>query len=325
MISIPPSILHIHPEVRQARENHKPVLALETTILSHGMPYPENVSFALRSEAVVREAGVVPAAIGIISGKIVVGLDHDQLTQLCRADEVEKVAVRDISHVLFRKKHGATTVSATMAIAAAAGISVFATGGIGGVHRNLSQTIDISQDIAALIQYPLVVISAGAKAILDLPNTLEALEAAGVPVIGFGTTAFPSFYSRSSSLPVPFTVKTPTAIASWYAKHLNLGSTSALLVANPVPAENEIPQSEIDPLIAEALQDAEKREIRGKELTPYLLAKIVEKTAGRALKTNIALALNNIRLGCEVATEICLRPVSPGLRRTERSEEAFPS
>ncbi len=307
MINIPSSALHVHPDIQTTLRAGKPVLALESTILAHGMPYPENMTFALRAEAVVRAAGVEPATIGIIDGKITIGLQREALLRLCQNEDVQKVALRDLSYVLYRKATGATTVSATMAIAAAAGVHVFSTGGIGGVHRNLSRHFDISQDIQALGQFPLVVVSAGAKAILDLPNTLEALETAGVPVIGYQTDVFPSFYSRSSSLPTPFSVTSVTEIAAWYAKHLALGNTTALLIANPVPAAEEIREETMRPIIAEALRAADKNGVSGKALTPYLLQTIVEKTKGRALRTNVALALNNFRLGCQIAKEISLR------------------
>lgn len=298
--TIPDSFI-IHEEVRTALAEHKPVLALESTIISHGMPYPDNLKFARQAEAECRDHGAIPATIAILDGMVHIGLDDAALEKLARGDGIEKVATRDLGLVLARRKSGATTVSATMYLAHLAGIQVFATGGIGGVHRGVEQTSDISLDLKELGEIPVIVISAGAKAILDLPRTLEYLETAGVPVLGYQTDEFPAFYSRKSGLTVPWRVDSPVEIASMFKSQLSLGMRNGVLIANPVPEKFEIPAKELNPIIEKALFECEQLGIRGKAVTPYLLGKVVELTDGRSLATNIELALNNIRLGAQIA------------------------
>jgi len=296
-----PNTFIIHDEVQTALIEHRPVLALESTIISHGMPYPDNLDFARLAEHECREYGATPATIAILDGRVHIGLNEGALEKLARGDGIEKVATRDLGLIIARCKSGATTVSATMRLAYLAGIQVFATGGIGGVHRGAEQTGDISLDLKELGETPVIVISAGAKAILDLPRTLEYLETAGVPVLGYQTDEFPAFYSRKSGLSVAWRVDSPEEIAAIFREQLTLSLTVGLLVTNPVPLQFEIPATELNPIIEKALYECEQLGIRGKAVTPYLLGKIVELTAGRSLATNIQLALNNIRLGAAVA------------------------
>ncbi len=299
-----PNKFIIHDEVQSAQSQHRPVLALESTIISHGMPYPDNLNFARQAEQECRDQGAAPATIAILDGMVHIGLDEEALEKLARGNDIEKVATRDLGFVLARRKSGATTVSATMRLAHLAGIQVFATGGIGGVHRGVAETGDISLDLKELGETPVIVISAGAKAILDLPRTLEYLETAGVPVLGYQTDEFPAFYTRQSGLTLPWRVESPLEIAAVLNSQRNLNLTSGILVANPVPARYEIPAPEIDRIIEKALRECRDQRIQGKAVTPYLLGKIVELTAGRSLLTNIQLALNNIRLGARVARAV---------------------
>lgn len=294
--------LKIMPEVAAALAAGQPVLALESTILSHGLPHPENLDFAGRAESLIRKSGAVPATIAIVNGHICVGLAAADLESLSAGSGVEKISRRDISRAVAQALTGGTTVAATLAIAHSAGIKVFATGGIGGVHRGWSESLDVSQDIAALAAFPLVVVSAGAKAILDLPKTLEALETAGVPVAGYQTDEFPAFYSRSAGLPVPVRVESALEIAVWYRRHRELGMTASILIANPIPVESELSRESMDEIINAALADCRRSGITGKAVTPFLLKAIVEKTGGASLLANLALAMNNIRLGCEIAS-----------------------
>lgn len=296
-----PNQFLIHEEVHTALIEHRPILALESTIISHGMPYPENLEFARQAEQECRQHGAVPATIAIVDGLVHIGLEETALEKLARGTGIEKVATRDLGLILARRKSGATTVSATMRLAHLAGISVFATGGIGGVHRGVEQTGDISLDLKELGETPVIVVSAGAKAILDLPRTLEYLETAGVPVLGYQTDEFPAFYSRKSGLAVPWRVDSPVEIAAIFNAQLSLGIKTGILVANPVPEPYEIPATELNPTIEKALFECEQLGIRGKAVTPYLLGKVVELTGGRSLATNIQLALNNIRLGASIA------------------------
>jgi len=294
----------IAPEVAAAITNKRPVLALESTIIAHGMPYSDNLEFAKMAEGLVRKGEVAPATIAIIGGKIHIGLDDEQLERLANSNNVEKVAVRDIAFTVSKKLTGATTVSATMHLAHLAGINVFATGGIGGVHRNAETTFDISQDLIELSRTPMVVISAGVKAILDIPKTLEYLETSAVPVIGYQTNEFPAFYSRSSGSKLTSRCNTTIEIAKIFKTHRNLNLKSAILVANPVPKPDEIPQKNIDKYINVALAECSGRKITGKKVTPFLLKKIVELSNGASLKTNIALALNNVKLGTRIAKQL---------------------
>ncbi len=290
----------ISPEVETALSKNMPVLALESTIIAHGMPYPDNLDFALCAEAITRKYGVTPATIAIIDGKIHIGLDENQLKILANNKYVEKVATRDIAFVVAQKLTGATTVSATMHLAHLAGIEVFATGGIGGVHRNSETSFDISQDLTELSKTPMIVVSAGVKAILDIPKTLEYLETVAVPVIGYKTNEFPAFYSKSSGSKISTVCNSPLEIATIYQAQRCLKLKSALLVANSVSVSDEIPKNIIDKYIDNALTECSEKNIVGKKVTPFLLKKIVELSGGESLKTNVALALNNVELGAQI-------------------------
>ena len=288
-------------EVKSAKDSGKPILTLESTIIAHGMPFPQSLDFANQAESLCRDSGVTPATIAILEGKIKVGLEQADLEFITNNDSVKKVSQREIGIALSEKWNGATTVSSTMHIAHTAGIPVFATGGIGGVHRGANLSFDISQDLTALSQIPMIVISAGAKAILDLPKTLEMIETLGITTLGYGVNEFPAFYSRESGCFGIHPVSSPSNIAAIYKKNISAGLSSAVLVANPVPIENEIPVSEIESIIDDACEAAKTQNILSKSLTPFLLKEIVEKTEGRSLETNKALALNNIKLGIEIA------------------------
>jgi pseudouridine-5'-phosphate glycosidase len=292
------------PEVQQARAEGRPLVALESTIITHGMPYPQNVETARRVEAQVRSAGAVPATIAVMGGSIHIGLSADELETLGRASEVMKLSRADLAVCLASGRTGATTVAATMIAARLAGIDVFATGGIGGVHRGAERSFDISADLRELSETPVSVISAGAKAILDLPKTLEVLETLGVPVIAVGQNEFPAFWSRSSGLPAPLRLDTAKEIAAAHLMRNRLGLPGGQLVANPIPAEAEIPREIITPFIEQALAEAAQQGIAAKAVTPFLLGRLFELTEGRSLQANIALVLNNARLGAEIAAEI---------------------
>ena len=303
------SLLRISAEVSQALAEHRPVLALESTIISHGMPYPRNRDTALQAETEAREAGVVPAIVALLDGRVAVGLGPEDVERLAREKDVLKVSRRDLAWALTTGRTGATTVSATMFAARESGIDVFATGGIGGVHRGAEETFDISADLAALADTPICVVSAGAKAILDLPKTLEALETLGVPVVGYGTSEFPAFYSRSSGLALGLRVDTAEQVAELLATQRSLGLRQAILVANPVPAESEIPAGTVAGWIDQALRDLRQKGLGGKAVTPFLLARIVELSAGAALACNIQLFHNNVRLACAIARACAGRTV----------------
>lgn len=290
--------------VREAIDAGRPVLALESTIIAHGMPYPENLVFAREAEARALAFGAEPATIAILGGKICIGLEDEQLEQLASDKSVVKVATREIGLTLAREGNGATTVSATMRLAHATGIPVFATGGIGGVHRDAENSFDVSADLIELSRTPVIVVSAGAKAILDLPKTLEYLETMSVPVIGYQTDEFPAFYSRSSGINLSAKANHPKEIAVNYNEQLRLGIMSGILVANPVPKEFDIPLEIMNKHIELALGEAKSKGIDGKELTPFLLGRIVELSDGQSLVTNRALALNNVQLGAEIAMQL---------------------
>ncbi len=274
-------------------------VALESTVIAHGLPWPHNLETARRLEQAVRDVGAIPQTIGIIGGQVRVGLTDAELTHLARARAVRKVSRRDLPIVTALKQDGATTVAATMYLAARAGIQVFATGGIGGVHRG--HPFDVSADLEELAQTPICVVCAGAKAILDLPLTLEALETRGVPVIGYRTDEFPAFYSRSSGLPVDQRVETPEEAAAIFRAQRALGLPGGMLVVVPIPEEAEIPRQRIEPVIERALAEAEARGIRGKEITPFLLAQVAELSGGDALEANLALLENNARVAARIA------------------------
>ncbi len=279
-------------------------MALESTIIAHGMPYPQNTETAREVEAIVRKAGAVPATIAILDGVAKVGLTEMELESLGReGKEIRKVSTRDIAHAIARRQHGATTVAATMRLAAMAGIAVFATGGIGGVHRGGERSFDISADLTEISQSNVAVVTAGAKAILDLPLTLETLETLGVPVIGYGTDEFPAFYSRESGCRLAMRCDTASEIADIMHAKWSMGLKGGLVVANPIPEEAEIPAGELAPAIEAALERADEKNISGKDVTPFLLAEIARITEGRSLKANIALVKNNARLAAEVAVQ----------------------
>ncbi|MBC7143803.1 MAG: pseudouridine-5'-phosphate glycosidase [Thioclava marina] len=291
-------------EVARAQADGRPIVALESTIITHGMPYPQNLETAQRVEAEVRESGAVPATIAVMDGLIHIGLEQEALERLARTSDAMKVSRADLAVCLAKGATGATTVAATMICAHLAGIEVFATGGIGGVHRGAEESFDISADLLELAQTPVSVVAAGAKAILDLPKTLEVLETHGVPVIAFGQDDFPAFWSRSSGLPAPLRADTPAEIAQAQIARASLGLPGGQLIANPIPAEAEIAREEIVPVIEEALAEADARRIAAKAVTPFLLSRIFELTGGRSLEANIALVLNNARLAAAIAGEI---------------------
>ena len=288
-------------EVAQALHDGVPVVALESTIISHGMPYPGNVAMALEVEAIVRAGGAVPATIAVLDGRPRVGLDADDIELLGSHGDVAKVSVRDLPYVVARGTHGATTVAATMRLAALAGIAVFVTGGIGGVHRGAPQSFDISADLTELGTTNVAVVSAGVKSILDIGLTLEALETLGVPVLVHGSDEFPSFYSRSSGHPAPLRVDSAAEVAAVMQAKWSLGIAGGLVVAHPIPEDDEIPAEQIAGIVDRALADMDARGIRGKDITPYLLGRIVEITGGASLKANIALVRANARFGTEIA------------------------
>ena len=296
--------LNLSTAVQTALEASQPLLAMESTIIAQGMPYPESLDFAQKAEALCREMGVVPATIAIINGVPQVGLDEAQLKFIAHDGSIRKVSRRELGIAASEQWSGATTVSATMHIAHMAGIPVFATGGIGGVHRGAEYSFDVSQDLTALREVPMIVVSAGAKAVLDLPKTIEMLETLGVCVVGYKTNTFPAFYSVDSGLEIPHRVNTAKEIARLYKKNTETGMARAVLVANPVTLEHEIPRKDLEPVITVALKSAKIAGISGKEVTPFLLEQIVRATDGRSLKTNIALALNNVQLGANIAREL---------------------
>ena len=299
-----PITIETTPDVKAALSEGRPVVALESTIITHGMPWPGNRDMALEVEAVIRAEGAVPATIAVIDGRLHAGLDEAAITQLAQARDVMKLSRADLAYPLAEGRTGATTVAATMMAAHLAGISVFATGGIGGVHQGAETSFDISADLDELGRTPVIVISAGAKAILDIPKTLEALETRGVPVVAYGQDAMPAFWSRDSGLKAPLRLDTPQAIARFEATRRALGHHGGMLIANPVPVEDEIPASEMNRHIASALATAKTKGIEGKAVTPFLLGEILDLTDGASLKTNIALVLNNARLAARIAAAL---------------------
>jgi pseudouridylate synthase len=277
------------------------VVALESTVIAHGLPAPENLTTALGCEAEVRRSGAIPATMAIVAGEPLIGLSEEQLRELAGRGDVVKVNLANMAEVVSRRRWGATTVAASLHLAAGAGIRVFATGGIGGVHRGAEKSFDLSADLLALSRYPVVTVCAGAKAILDLPRTMEVLETLGVPVIGYGTEELPAFYSRSSGLPVDCRVETAAEVAAIARAHWGLGFTTGILVVAPVPAVDEIPADEIGAVIDEALAAAESEGVTGKAVTPYLLARIARRTDGRSLRANVSLLRNNAQIAGQIA------------------------
>ena len=298
------SFLEIHPDVAEALAASKPVVALESTIISHGMPFPQNINTAIEVEQIVKENGAIPATIAIINGKCCVGLSKEQLEHFASAKDVWKVSLRDIPFVLSKNLPGATTVAATMRIASMAGIKIFVTGGIGGVHRNVQQTMDISADLTEMENTSVTVVSAGVKSILDIGLTLEYLETKGIPVVTIGQNEFPSFYSRKSGFLSPLRLNTPGEIAKMLHVKWQLGLTGSVLIANPVPAEQEIDAAEMEIYIEAALKAAAENKITGKDVTPFLLKYIAGHTNGESLEANIALIKNNAKVGAEIATAL---------------------
>jgi pseudouridine-5'-phosphate glycosidase len=297
-------VIFFAPEVKAALDAGRPVVALETTIVTHGMPYPVNVRTARSLEDIIRAEGAVPATIAIMDGTIRIGISDLELERLAHAVDVRKLSRADLADALVKRHLGATTVAATMLIAARAGIRVFATGGIGGVHRGAERTFDASADLSELARSPVTVVCAGAKAILDIPKTLEVLETLGVPAIGYGTDMFPAFYSRESGLRAPLRCDTPEEVAALVRVQRTLGMTGGVLVANPIPHAAEIPFDEMQTYVDAAIAAADARGIGGKELTPFLLGDVLERTGGRSLAANVALVENNARLAARIARAI---------------------
>ena len=306
-MTAPHPLLTLTDEVADALRDGGPVVALESTIISHGMPYPQNVAMATEVEEIIRAAGAVPATIAVLDGRPRIGLTADDLELLASDEHVAKVSVRDLPFVVARRAHGATTVAATMRLAALAGIRVFVTGGLGGVHRGAQQSFDESADLTELGSTDVAVISAGVKSILDIGLTLERLETLGVPVLAYGSDEFPSFYSRSSGHAAPMRVDSPADVAAVMSAKWDLGIAGGVVVANPIPEADEIPADEIGGIIEQALADMGARGIHGKDATPYLLGRIVEITGGASLTANIALVRANARLGAAVAQEYAAR------------------
>jgi pseudouridine-5'-phosphate glycosidase len=300
--STPHPALTLTEEVRAALADGHPVVALESTIISHGMPYPQNVAMATQVERIIRDGGAVPATIAVLGGRPRVGLNAADLELLATDPHVDKVSLRDLPYVIARGSHGATTVAATMRLAALAGISTFVTGGLGGVHRGAQQSFDISADLTELAQTDVAVVSAGVKSILDIGLTLETLETLGVPVIGYGTDEFPAFFSRASGFAAPMRADSPAELASIMHTKWDLGIRGGLDIANPIPVGDEIPAERISVIIEQALREMDAKGVKGKEATPFLLGRIVEITGGESLRANIALVKNNARLGAQIAT-----------------------
>ena len=300
-----PSLLRLAPEVQQALAAGQAVVALESTIVAHGMPFPQNLETARAVEAVVRSHGAVPATIAVLDGAVRVGLSDAELEALARAGGAAlKLSRRDLGYAVSQRRLGATTVAATLLCAHWAGIRVFVTGGIGGVHRGAAQSMDVSADLLELARTPVAVVCAGAKSILDLPLTLEVLETQGVPVLALGQEEFPSFYSRGSGLKADFRLDTPAEVAGFLDAHWRLGLSAGVVVANPVPVEHEIPRAEVERWIAQALAEASQQGIAGKASTPFMLKRIAELSGGRSLATNIALVKHNAAFGARLACSL---------------------
>ena len=288
-------------EVRDALPDGKPLVALESTIMTHGMPFPENLETALSVESIIREESVVPATIAILKGRIKIGLEHKELKELAEDSEAIKVSRRDLASALVRQQNGGTTVSGTMICAHKAGIRVFVTGGIGGVHRDFEQTLDVSADLEELSRTPVAVVCAGVKSILDIPRTLEYLETKGVPVIGFGCDEFPAFYTPFSGIKAPLRMNLPEETARCMKTHWDLGLGGGLLIANPLFEEKALDPDLLQQVVEDSLKSAEDQKISGKDITPFVLEQIVQKTGGASLEANIALIQNNARVGAGIA------------------------
>ena len=306
------SFLEIHPEVKQALLENKPVVALESTIISHGMPFPQNIDTAIEVENIVRNNAAIPATVAILNSKCHVGLTKEQLESFAAAKNVWKVSLRDMPYIISKNLLGATTVAATMRIASMAGIKIFVTGGIGGVHRGAEQTMDISADLTEMENTSVAVVSAGVKSILDIGLTLEYLETKGIPVVTIGQNEFPSFYSRKSGFLSPLRLNNPGEIARMLQTKWQLGLNGSVLVANPVPAEQQIDSTEMEIYIQAALKAAGENKISGKEVTPFLLKYIAEHTKGESLEANIALIKHNAKAGAEIA--VAYTSLSPAVK-----------
>lgn len=298
-MSLDQTLLQIHPEVLEALKHNRPVVALESTLITHGLPFPINLEVASGMEQAIRDVGAIPATIAVLKGRITVGLTQDELAYLAEARNVRKCSRRDFPIILARQGDGATTVAGTMIVAQMAGIQVFATGGIGGVHRG--HPFDVSADLMELSQTPVAVVCAGAKAILDLPLTLEVLETHGVPVIGYHCSEFPAFYTRSSGLPLDIRCDTPEEVAAIIQARQMLGFQTGTLVATPIPEQDELPAQVAEEAIALALKEAAEQGIRGKEVTPFLLARVSELTHNESRTANVALLQNNARVAAHIA------------------------
>ena len=299
------TLLDIQPEVKAALDAGKAVVALESTIISHGMPYPQNIQMAKKVESIIRGTGAVPATVAIMDGKIKIGLSDQELEVFASAGNVAKVSRRDFPGIIARKQLGATTVATTMYAAHLAGIKVFVTGGIGGVHRGYEETMDVSADLEELAQTDVVVICAGAKAILDLPRTMEYLETKGVPVIGYGTDELPAFYTRKSGFGVDYRVDSPAELAAAFRAQRDMGLKTGMLVTNPIPEEYSMDHTVINRAIDQAIDESREQGIHGKDTTPFLLARVAELTGGDSLESNIKLVLNNAALAARTAVELC--------------------
>ena len=298
-------MLKINPEVLKALKENKPVVALESTIIAHGMPYPKNVETALKVEKVIRDNGAVPATIGIIDGDAIVGMTPEQIEEFGKRKGIKKVSRRDMPIVFAKKEWGATTVASTMILAKEAGIEVFVTGGIGGVHRGAQETMDISADLQELAKTNVTVVCAGPKAILDIPLTLEYLETMGVPVIGYQTSCLPQFYTPTSNMPVDERVDTPLEVARIIKAKRDFNLQGGILITNPIPMEYAMDEKIINNAIEAALKEMDEQGIRGKDCTPFLLRRVTELTGGDSLESNIQLVLNNAKVGSLIAKEYC--------------------
>lgn len=294
----------LHREVEEALRHHRPIVALESTIITHGLPYPENLTMARKVERIVRDHGAVPATIAFLKGMIHVGLTEHQLEALAQEKNVEKVSRRDVSTVLSQKRSGGTTVATTMWIAHEIGIRVFATGGIGGVHRGAEQTMDISSDLEEFTRSPIAVVSAGAKAILDLPKTLEYLETKGVPVIGYQTQVFPAFYYSDSGIVLKSSVQSVEELARTVAIQSHIDTRTGVLIANPIPKEHALPKEAVEKLIQQAIHEANEQNISGYQLTPFLLARLKTLSHGESVESNLALVFNNAKVASQLAVAL---------------------
>ena len=299
--------MKISQEVKHALLHHQPVVALESTIISYGMPYPKNVETALRVEQVIRNAGCIPATIGIIEGEPIIGMSAEEIELFGKREGIVKVSRRDLPIVYAKKLWGATTVAATMILARQADIEVFVTGGIGGVHRHGNETFDISADLQELSRTDVTVVCAGAKAILDLPLTMEYLETMGVPVLGYQTKELPAFYTRKSGIALEYSFDTPLELAMIIKEKRKAHLHGGFLITNPIPEEYALDENLMNQSVNQALKESDEKGIHGKDVTPFLLRRVVELTGGESLESNIQLVLNNARLGAEIAKELCKR------------------